>query len=514
MFGAVFVARILKLAGMNSPRFIAALDQGTTSSRTVIYDHAGKMVAKAQQELPQYYPQSGWVEHDANEIWRTQEDTLRAAMAKAKIGAKDLAAVGITNQRETLVIWEKSSGEPVGRAIVWQDRRTADECARYEAEGLGGMVSQKTGLRLDPYFTGTKLAWALARDPELRRRAEQGEVLAGTVDSWLIWKLTAGKAHRTDASNASRTLLLNIDTGDWDDELLNVFDIPRQMLPDVSDSSGVLGTIAAGELARGVPIAGVAGDQQAALFGQGCFTSGMAKNTYGTGCFLLMQTGEQRVASDHGLLTTVAWRMNGKLNYALEGAVFVAGAAVQWARDELGLVRSAEELSELAASVPDANGAICVPAFTGLGAPHWDPYARGTFMGLTRGTTRAHFCRAILESIALQSQDLITAMEKDSKVGLRELRVDGGAAASDPLMQVQANLANTPVVRPVDLETTAMGAAHLAGLGVGFWSDMAELRSQTAVDRKFVPQPGLDPSRLRRDWQRALQRTAGWEKAD
>lgn len=502
------------LGPMTAPRFIAALDQGTTSSRTVIYDHGGAVVAKAQREFTQHYPRSGWVEHDANEIWSSQLETLEQAMTKAGMAAGDLAAMGIANQRETLVVWDRATGQPVGPAIVWQDRRTAGDCARYESEGWGDMVRRKTGLRLDPYFTGTKLAWVLREDPGLRARAERGEILAGTVDSWLIWKLTGGDVHATDASNASRTLLFNIDSGDWDDELLAAFAIPRNILPEVRDSSGILGQVAAGQIAAGVPIAGVAGDQQAALFGQGCFSSGMAKNTYGTGCFLLMQTESKRVESNHGLLTTVAWRLRGQLSYALEGAVFVAGAAVQWARDELGLVKTAEELSELAGSVDDAGGVICVPAFTGLGAPHWDAYARGAIVGLTRGTNRAHLCRAILESIALQSQDLITAMQRDSGIALSQLRVDGGAAASDPLLQVQADLSATDVVRPADLETTAIGAAHLAGLGVGFWSDLSELAAQAGVGRVFTPRADIDLSRLRRDWSRALKRARRWESDD
>ncbi len=498
------------LTAMNSPQFIVALDQGTTSSRTVIYDHNAQTVAKAQLEFTQHYPQSGWVEHDANEIWSSQLATLQKAVHEAAATMKDIAAVGITNQRETLVVWDKRSGQPVGPAIVWQDRRTAQDCAKLEADGAGVMVRQKTGLRLDPYFTGTKLAWLLRRDGDLRKRAEAGEILAGTVDSWLIWNLTKGEVHATDASNASRTLLFNIDHGDWDDELLQLLDIPRAILPQVCDSSAVLGEVADGLPAAGVPISGVAGDQQAALFGQGCFNPGMAKNTYGTGCFLLMQTGAKRVASDHGLLTTVAWRLGGKLSDALEGAVFVAGAAVQWARDELGLVQTAEELSELAGTVETANGVICVPAFTGLGAPHWDPFARGALVGLTRGTNRAHFCRAILESIALQSCDLITAMEKDSGVALQELRVDGGATASDPLMQIQADLLGCPLVRPQDLETTALGAAHLAGLAVGFWNDRDELGKHSFIDRLFRPNSDTEVSQLKTDWKRAVERSKTW----
>lgn len=499
---------------MSDPRYIIALDQGTTSSRSIVFDRDGKKLATAQRELTQHYPKPGWVEHDANEIWATQRDTLADVMAQLDLSSGDIAAIGITNQRETLVVWDKSSGEPVAPAIVWQDRRTADDCRTLSEDGGDEEVNTRTGLRLDPYFTGTKLAWMLREHEGLRRRAERGEVLAGTMDCWLLWKLTAGQIHATDVSNASRTLLLNIETAAWDETMLKMLDVPIVMLPEVKDSSGVLGSVAAGLPAAGVPIAGMAGDQQAALFGQGCFDVGMAKNTYGTGCFLLMQTGDERILSSYDLLTTVAWRIDGKLHYALEGAVFVAGAAVQWARDELKLVESAAELSALAGSVNDAGGVVCVPAFTGLGAPHWDPYARGTITGITRGTNRAHICRAILESIALQSADLITAMQQDCPENLTQLRVDGGAAASDPLMQIQANLLRTEVVRPQNLETTALGAAHLAGLGVGFWSNQAELREQTSVDRIFTPEKSVDLSILKHDWQRAVKRARRWAAED
>ena len=498
---------------MSDPRFIIALDQGTTSSRTIVFDRAGRKMATAQRELTQHYPKSGWVEHDANEIWSTQYETLVDVMASLNLATTDIAAIGITNQRETLVVWDSESGEPTGPALVWQDRRTADDCRRLVEAGFEAEVSERTGLRLDPYFTGTKLAWMLRETEGLRDRAERGEVLAGTIDTWLLWKLTKGGVHATDASNASRTLLLNIETGEWDERMIEMLDIPRAMLPEVKDSVGVFGCVAEGLVAAGVPIAGMAGDQQAALFGQGCFINGMVKNTYGTGCFLLMQTGEKRIISAHNLLTTVAWRIGGKLHYALEGAVFVAGAAVQWARDELKLVDSASELSELAASVPDAGGVICVPAFTGLGAPHWDPYARGTITGLTRGTNRAHICRAILESIALQSADLIDAMRQDSGLELAQLRVDGGAAASDPLMQIQSNLLQTEVVRPANLESTALGAAHLAGLGIGFWTSQTELREQSEVDQIFSPDSSVDLATLKHDWKRAVKRAYGWASA-
>lgn len=500
---------------MHAPRFVLALDQGTTSSRSIVFDQTGRKVSVAQQEFAQHFPQPGWVEHDANEIWTTQCATMTEAMVRIGVRSRDLAAIGVTNQRETLVVWDRATGEPVGPAIVWQDRRTADDCARLQREGHEADVAQRTGLRLDPYFTGTKLAWMLRRDPALRARGERGDVLAGTIDAWLVWKLTAGAVHATDASNASRTLLCNLATGDWDDTLLQLFGVPRAMLPEVRDSSGDFGVVAEGLPAAGVRIAGVAGDQQAALFGQACFDSGMAKNTYGTGCFLLLQTGETRVRSQNNLLTTVAWRMGGRTHYALEGSVFVAGAAVKWARDELQLVSSAEQLSELAGSVPDAGGVVLVPAFTGLGAPYWDPYARGLMVGLTRGTHRAHLCRAILESIALQSCDLIAAMEKDSGIALKELRVDGGASRSDVLMQIQADLLETTVVRPSEVETTALGAAFLAGLAVGFWRDLAEIRDVWTAGARFNRQrPPAAAAALRHRWQRAVTRAQAWVEAE
>jgi glycerol kinase len=496
---------------MSQPQFILAVDQGTTSSRTIVFNHSGQKVATAQKEFTQHYPRPGWVEHDANEIWATQRDTMEAALAEAKLSASDIAAIGITNQRETFVVWDRATGDPVAPAIVWQDRRTADDCAKWKRAGLEARVTELTGLRLDPYFTGSKLAWVLREIPGLRERGARGEVLAGTIDSWLLWKLTDGAVHATDASNASRTLLLNIETGEWDDELLALFKIPREMLPEVRDSSGEFGRVASGHPAAGAMIAGIAGDQHAALFGQACFEPGMAKNTYGTGCFLLMQTGTEMVRSSHNLLTTIAWQLKGRRHYALEGSVFMAGAAVQWARDELKLVESAEELSELAASVPDAGGAVLVPAFTGLGAPHWDPYARGALLGMTRGTNRAHVCRAVLESIALQSMDLIDAMAKDSGVALAELRVDGGATRSDSLMQIQADLLQNAVVRPKETETTALGVAYLAGLGVGFWSDRAEIASNWEVDTVFNPQKSAaDMASLKRNWSRAVQRSRDW----
>ncbi len=500
---------------MSSPSFILSLDQGTTSSRAIVFNQSGHKVAVAQQEFRQHYPRPGWVEHDANEIWSTQVAVMAQALAAAGIAASQVAAVGITNQRETLVVWDWQSGRPVAPAIVWQDRRTADDCARWREAGHEARVSALTGLRLDPYFTGSKLAWLLRETSGLRERAERGEVLAGTIDTWLLWKLTAGAVHATDASNASRTLLCNLDTVEWDDELLALFEVPRAMLPEIRDSAGSFGEVAAGLPAAGTPIAGVAGDQQAALFGQACFERGMAKNTYGTGCFLLMQTGEQRVASQHDLLTTVAWRIRGRTSYALEGSVFVAGAAVQWVRDELKLVHSAEELSALAGTVPDAGGSILVPAFTGLGAPHWDAYARGTWMGLTRGTGRAQLCRAVLESIALQSADLVEAMIQDSGLALKELRVDGGASRSDVLMQIQADLLGCAVVRPQETETTALGAAYLAGLGVGLWQNRAEIAAHWAQERVFEREGAPEQhAGLVRDWRRAVERAKAWAREE
>jgi glycerol kinase len=496
---------------MKPARYILALDQGTTSSRSIIYDQEGAVVAVAQREFPQLYPQPGWVEHEPLAIWSSQQATAAEALAQANLSAEAIAAVGVTNQRETTLVWDRATGQPVYNAIVWQDRRTADECARLKREGAEPMVSAKTGLRLDPYFSGTKARWILEHVAGARARAEAGQLAFGTVDTWLLWQLTAGRRHVTDASNASRTLLYNIHTGDWDDELLRLLGVPRAMLPTVGASSGICGEVSAGLPAAGAPIAGIAGDQQAALFGQACFSPGMAKNTYGTGCFLLMNTGETAVPSRNNLLTTIAWRLGGKMEYALEGSVFIGGAAVQWLRDELQLVRSAAELDELAATVPDAGGLFLVPAFAGLGAPHWDPYARGTVVGITRGTNRAHFCRAALEAIALQSADLIACMEKDSGLRLRELRVDGGAARSQPLMQFQADLLGTPVVRPRSVETTALGAAYLAGLAVGYWESRDDISRHWSVDAAFRRERAAPAmAALRAEWDRAVARAKGW----
>ena len=470
-------------------------------------------MASAQKELTQAYPRPGWVEHDPLEIWSSQQATAAEAMARANLAGAAIAAVGVANQRETTVVWERATGRPIHPAIVWQDRRTADYCARLRREGVEPMVARKTGLRLDPYFSATKLRWILRQVPGARARARAGQLCFGTVDSWLLWQLTGGRAHLTDAANASRTLLYNIHTGAWDDDLLALFGVPRAMLPEVRSCSEVYGAVGRGLHPAGAPIAGMAGDQQAALFGQACFQPGMAKNTYGTGCFLLMQTGGKAVPSRNNLLTTVAWQIGGKTEFALEGSVFVGGAAIQWLRDELQLVRSAREVDELAASVPGAGGAFLVPAFAGLGAPHWDPYARGALVGLTRGTNRAHLCRAALEAIAFQSADLITCMEKDAGIPLRELRVDGGAARSAPLLQFQADLLAVPVVRPQTVETTALGAAYLAGLAVGFWPSRDEIARNWRIDATFTPaRPRREMAALRCGWGRALERAKAWEQ--
>jgi len=497
---------------MKKPQYILALDQGTTSSRAIVFDHDGRSVAVAQREFAQIYPKPGWVEHDPVEIWASQSATAAEVLAKANLPADAVVAVGVTNQRETTIVWDRETGKPIYNAIVWQDRRTADECARLKQGGAEPGVTKKTGLRLDPYFSGTKLCWILDNVAGARARAEAGKLCFGTVDSWIIWNLTGGKVHVTDATNASRTLLCNIHTGDWDGELLRLLRVPAAILPDIRSSSEVYGTVGPHVQPSGIPIAGIAGDQQAALFGQACFRPGMAKNTYGTGCFMLMHTGTKAVPSRHNLLTTVAWRLGGVTEYALEGSVFIAGAAIQWLRDELKLVGSAAELDELAASVPDAGGAFVVPAFAGLGAPHWDPYARGAILGLTRGTGRAHICRAVLEAIAFQSADLVACMEKDSGVALQELRVDGGASRSGPLLQFQADLLGVPVIRPRNIETTAMGAAYFAGLAVGFWSSREEISRNWAVDKTFAPaRPPAEMAQLRRGWERALERAKKWE---
>jgi glycerol kinase len=492
-------------------RFVLALDQGTTSSRSILFDRDGAIVATAQREFTQHFPHSGWVEHDAEEIWATQVATIAEVLAMANASRADLAAIGITNQRETTVLWDRASGRPVARAIVWQDRRTAEDCARLKEAGLEPEVTGRTGLLLDPYFSGTKLAWLLDADPDLRARAERGELAFGTIDSWLAWKLSGGRLHVTDVSNASRTLLLNIESAQWDERMLEILRIPRALLPSVVPSS-IPGGLPVSLAGRDVPLAGIAGDQQAALFGQTCFEPGMAKNTYGTGCFLLMNTGERPLASANRLLSTIAWEADGR-RYALEGAVFIGGAVVQWLRDGLGLIARSADIEALAASVPDAGGVYLVPAFTGLGSPHWDAYARGTIVGLSRGTTRAHLARAALEAIAFQSADVLAAMQRDAERPLTELRVDGGAAVNDLLMQFQADLLGVPVVRPRVTETTALGAAYLAGLGVGVWNSQAELAATWRVDRRFEPaQPHAATAARMAEWSRAVERSRDWHR--
>jgi glycerol kinase len=490
---------------------ILALDQGTTSSRAIAFGHDGRILGSAQQEFRQIFPQPGWVEHDALEIWRTQRDVASQALARAALGAGDIGAIGITNQRETTVLWERATGRPVANAIVWQDRRTASRCDALRQAGHEALFAARTGLVLDAYFSGTKLAWLLDNVAGARERAIRGELAFGTIDAWLLWQLSAGAEHVTDASNAARTLLFNIHTLDWDDELLALLDIPRAVLPRVAASSGRVAQTACEGLPAGIPIAGIAGDQQAALFGQACHRAGMAKNTYGTGCFLLMNTGGKPAASRNRLLSTVAWRRGDRTTYALEGGVFIAGAAIQWLRDGLGIIERAADVEPLAASVPDAGGAFFVPALSGLGAPYWDPHARGAIVGLTRGTTRAHLARATLEAIAFQSAELIDAMADDCGVALSELRVDGGATASNLLMQMQADLLGVPVVRPRVTETTALGAAYLAGLAVGFWRDEAEIASLWERDRVFEPTLSRDAAQARlAQWKRAVQRARGW----
>jgi glycerol kinase len=488
-------------------KYVLALDQGTTSSRAIVFDETGKARSVAQKEFRQIFPQPGWVEHDANEIWSTQLGVAVEALARAGLKKSDIAAIGITNQRETTVVWERATGEPIGNAIVWQDRRTADRCRALKSAGHEKIFRERTGLVLDPYFSGTKLAWILDNVSGARARADKGELAFGTIDSWLVWKLTAGTAHTTDPSNASRTLIFSIQTGTWDDELLKILNVPRSVLPQVKSSSEVYGE-GNGEFA-GVPIAGIAGDQQAALFGQLCTEPGLAKNTYGTGCFMLMNTGTRLVSSKNQLLTTVAWRIGNRTEYALEGSVFIAGAVVQWLRDSLGIIKNSEDVETLAATVADSGGVYLVPAFVGLGAPHWDPYARGTMVGLTRGSTAAHIARAALESIAFQTADVMQAMEADSGVRLKELRVDGGASRNNLLMQFQADVLGIPVIRPAVSETTAWGAACLAGLATGVWKSAGDLAACWKADRTFQPANNREPTRLA-EWRRAVERSRNW----
>jgi glycerol kinase len=495
-------------------KYVLALDQGTTSSRAIVFDERGRPRATAQREFRQFFPQPGWVEHDPEEIWRSQLACARSALKAAKLGAAKVAAIGITNQRETTVAWDRSTGKPVHKAIVWQDRRTAARCEALRKEGLSPTIAAKTGLVIDPYFSATKLSWLLEAIPGLRARAERGEIAFGTIDTWLAWKLSGGKLHITDPSNASRTMLYDIHRGAWDDELLSLFRVPRAMLPEVRPSSQVYGASAGSLLGAEVPIAGIAGDQQAALFGQACNEPGMAKNTYGTGCFLLLNTGERAIASRNGLITTCAAQADAK-QFALEGSVFIGGAVVQWLRDGLKLIKRSVDVEKLAASVPHSGGVYLVPAFTGLGAPYWDPYARGTMVGLTRGTNAGHIARAALESIAFQSAELLHAMEQDSGQPSKELRVDGGAAANDLLMQFQADLLGIPVVRPTVLETTALGAAYLAGLATGVWANREDIAKQWKVARRFEPKMMRDEAARRMEyWKRALERAKGWAQGE
>ncbi len=492
------------------PKFIMALDQGTTSSRCVIFRN-GRPVASAQNEYRQIYPQPGWVEHSPHDIWESQYGAAREAMARAAVTAADIAAIGITNQRETTLVWDRMTGEPVYNAIVWQCRRTSSLCEKLRKRGMEDIIRKKTGLVADAYFSATKLMWLLDNVAGLRRRAEAGEIAFGTPDTWLIWKLTGGRLHITDYTNASRTMLFDINNLCWDSELLRIFDIPKAMLPQVVPSSGFVGYTSPELFGGAIPVCGIAGDQQAALFGQACFEPGMAKNTYGTGCFMLMNTGEKPVMSNNGLLTTIAWGVNGKVEYALEGSIFIAGAAIQWLRDEVKLIDSSPESEEWAKQVEDSNGVYVVPAFVGLGAPHWDGYARGTIVGLTRGANKAHIIRATLESIAYQTNDVLSAMAEDSGIKLAALKVDGGACANNFLMQFQADIINAPVQRPVCIETTALGAAYLAGLAVGYWANKEEVLANWAISQTF--EPTFDQAKrdeLGKGWKKAVGRALKW----
>jgi glycerol kinase len=492
-------------------QYILALDQGTTSSRSMLFDKQGNIISTAQKEFKQIYPQPGWVEHDADEIWSTQFGTMAEAVAKANISMKQVAGIGITNQRETTVVWERSTGKPIYHAIVWQDRRTASYCDDLKAAGHKEMIRQKTGLIIDAYFSATKLKWILDNVDGARKKAENGELAFGTIDSWLTWKLTNGTVHVTDVSNASRTMLFNIHTLQWDEELLKLFNIPSSALPEVKPSSKIYGVTGNIIPDSKIPIAGIAGDQQAALFGQMCTQPGLVKNTYGTGCFMLMNTGDNAIDSKNNLLTTIAWQVDGKTEYALEGSVFIAGAVVQWLRDELKIIRTSSEIENLAAQVKNSDGVYIVPAFAGLGAPHWNQYARGTIFGLTRGSSNAHIARAALDSIAYQTYDVLKAMEGDSGIHIKELRVDGGATVNNQLMQFQSDILNCKVVRPKVTETTALGAAYLAGLAVGYWKNVEEIQKQWQIDKQFSPSMEDNKrSELVNGWQRAVKAAISW----
>ncbi len=496
-------------------RYVLALDQGTTSSRAILFNHEGAICGTAQREFEQIYPQSGWVEHDPQEIWASQMGVAVEVLSRAQARPRDLAALGITNQRETTMMWDWRTGQPIYNAIVWQDRRTAAICDQLRQEGLQDTIRSKTGLLIDAYFSASKIMWILDNVPGAREKAQAGELAFGTVDSWLLWNLTSGQLHAIDITNASRTMLFNIHQAQWDQELLEAMRIPPSILPEVRSSSGHFGTVSTTLGLGDVPISGVAGDQQAALFGQACFRPGMAKCTYGTGAFLLQNLGPEAKESKNRLLTTVAWQRDGQLEYAMEGSVFIAGSVVQWLRDGLGVIRSSSEVEELALSVPDNGDVYLVPAFTGLGAPHWDPHARGMIIGITRGTKAGHLARAALESMAYQTADLLGAMQEDSGLPIAQLRVDGGAACNDTLMQFQADLLGTPVVRPAVTETTALGAAYLAGLAAGFWKDMDEIQGQWKVDKEFYPnRPEGEVRSLRGRWHQALERAKGWHQPE
>ncbi len=496
-------------------KYIMALDAGTTSNRCILFNEKGQIRSMAQREFTQYFPKPGWVEHDADEIWASQLGVAVEAMNMIGASAKDIAAIGITNQRETAIVWDRHTGVPVYHAIVWQCRRTAEACDALKERGLTEKYKKKTGLIIDAYFSATKIKWILDHVPGARQRAENGDLLFGTVETWLIWKLTKGAVHVTDYSNASRTMLFNINTLRWDDEILDELQIPKSMLPEVKPSSCVYGEADSSFLGGPIPIAGAAGDQQAALFGQTCFHAGEAKNTYGTGCFLLMNTGEKPVFSDNGLVTTIAWGLDGTVNYALEGSIFVAGAAIQWLRDELRIIDSSEDSEYMARKVPDTNGCYVVPAFTGLGAPYWDQYARGTIVGITRGVNKCHVIRATLDSIAYQVHDVLSAMEADAKLAISSLKVDGGASANDFLMQTQADIVNVPVIRPKCVETTALGAAYLAGLAVGYWTDREDVRKNWASDCVFEPSIDSNEREARmKGWKKAVKYAYGWAKIE
>ena len=489
-------------------QYILALDQGTSSSRAIVFDETGATCAVAQKEFRQIFPRSGWVEHDPHEIWSSQASVIAEAITTLDINGLNIAGIGITNQRETTIVWDSDTEEPIYNAIVWQDRRTSDYCDKLKSEGVTEMIRRKTGLIIDAYFSATKIKWILDNVPGARERANKGKLLFGTVDTWLIWRLTRGEVHVTDVSNASRTMLFNINTLQWDDELLKMFDIPRSMMPEVRSSSEIYGHTKTTIFAHKVPIAGIAGDQQAALFGQMCIGPGMVKNTYGTGCFLLMNSGDKPIISQNNLITTVAWKIGDKVNYALEGSIFVGGSVVQWLRDGLGVIKSSSEVEELASRVPDTNGVYFVPALTGLGAPWWDQYARGTIVGISRGTTTAHIARAALEGIAFQTMDITAAMSRDAGLPLRELKVDGGASRNNLLMQFQADILGTRVIRPRVVETTALGAAYLAGLAVGYWSSVEQIRKQWHVDRIFEPTwDEAAIAKARDGWEDAVKRT-------